>query len=180
MKKLDGHQEFRSGGTYCSTYVGENKAYARINGKRTILVKRTEPDLVFVELFDQFGDPFTEDIRGGEITSMAADLLFGDREVFEPESENEWFKHSMKFDSLSTPLAQGLITKKDIEEKASWGTRCPFTAVFGLDHKFKGVSARFDVEDKTPLVLLQAVFIVWPTWEALREDFEGLDIIVRT
>ena len=67
MRKLSGPSEMEKGGVYNLVYKGSNEAYAKINGKRTILVIEANP-FTYVELFDQshkhFGASRYGDLRG--------------------------------------------------------------------------------------------------------------------
>lgn len=179
MKKLASWRDMRVGIVYNRVYIGENTAYGRINGKETFLVLETAP-LQTVELFSQFANAHTDDLRSSTTTFDNPDIAFKEFDVFEPENEGEWFKKSIKFSSLADPLNQGLITRANIELVADWRGRCPFTVTWGDAQKMLGVECGFGVEDQTMHPLLQTVFIVWPNWVELRADFKKLGIEVRT
>lgn len=181
MKKIESSSHFCVGGIYNIVYIGDNTAYAAINGRRTIRVTATDPKIKFVTLFDQFGNPLIEDIRSQEIT--AGTESFKEDEIFEPEDESEWFKKSARFSSLQEALKQELVTKEGIQRIANWCGTSPFIAhLTGLGHSLAGVTCSFYESDgrapKQPL--LQCVYIVWKNWKDLKTDFELLGIKPRT
>ncbi len=179
MKKLQSWEGLKSGEIYNRVYIGNNDAYGRINGKETFLVLQTEAPLQATVLFDQFGDPHTNDIRSNVITFTHPDFAFKEFELFKPESEEEWFKKSVKVTSLNDALKFN-ITMEDIKRTAEWRHRSPFMPTFDAEWKMKGVQCSFRVEDRTANPLLQTVFIVWPNWETMKADFKGLGLVART
>jgi hypothetical protein len=180
MKKITNYTKLKKGRVYNRVYVGDNKAYAKINGKETFLVLRTEPHLEVVVLFDQFGSPLADDLRGGVITFGAPEIAFKNFELFEPSNKSEWFKKSTKVKSLGAALKRKLITLKAIKVTADWRGQCPFMPTFGRDNKLKGVQCSFRVEGKMKDPFLQTVFIVWKNWERLIADFKKYGIKVQT
>jgi hypothetical protein len=175
-------KNLKVGDVFNRIYVGDNKAYAKINGKGTLRVIETRPEFQAVELFAQFGSPTTEELQSRTITFSNPDLAFKDSELFVPSNESEWFKKSVKVHSLKKALRLG-VTLSDIRKYASWSGYCPFVAHMNgaPDYGLRCVSCQFDVEgrDKTQ-PLLQTVFVVWRTWNSLIADFKRLKIKVRT
>ncbi len=178
MKKLCSPTELRTGHVYNCVYVGDNDAYARINGKETFLVINIKP-LETVELFDQFGDPYTDDIRSTLTTHGSITGAFKECEIFQPSNESEWFRKSVRVNSLADALKQGGITIADIKRKADWRGQSPFVTTIDCNQKLKGIHCSFCVEDKTDRPLLQTVFVVWQTWVELADDFKKQGIKVR-
>ncbi|MES2087807.1 MAG: hypothetical protein V4467_02310 [Patescibacteria group bacterium] len=178
MKKLKDYSKLVKGRVYNMVYVGENKAFGRIDGKETFRVLETRPELKTVTLFDMFGDPHTPDLSAGPVTYGSPAVSFKDFELFEPTNETEWYKKSAKFTSLGAAFEQGLITQDDIEDMGKPRNRCPFMPSFGHDNKMLGVECGFSVEDKTKYPLLQTVFVVWPNWETLYADFKKFGVVV--
>ena len=179
MKKLNSYTEFQSGRVYNRVYTGPNMAYAHINGKETFLVLETTP-LQTVELFGQFGDPHTDDIRGETVTYDVPEIAFKEFELFQPADASEWLKKSVKVTSLGAAVEQELITREDITQMGEHGSTSPFMPTFGRDMKLKGIQCHFQVEDRTKHPLLQAVFVVWQDWETLKADFKKFGVTVRT
>lgn len=176
MKKLDSWREMVVGAIYNSVYVGDNKAYAKVNGKQTIVILGKDP-LRFQELFDQHGDPFTIDMRDSVITSELPDKLFEHCEIYEPANETEWFKKAVRFDSITTAVQLGLVTMewlKHLQLRSNY-----FVPHFGAQGKMQGVVGEFCVEDKTQVPFLQTVVIVWKNWSDLFADFERIGIDVE-
>lgn len=175
MQKLSGFGEMRLGGIYNLVYVGPNAAYARINGKRTILVTALEPELQYVELFDQFGNPLKEDIRSETTTVGSPELGFAETEISEPADQSEWFKHALKVSSLEEALAHG-VTREDI----AWYQGRNGRIVPTIGERLLGVQVNFGVEDRLPnRPLLQSVYVVWKDWEAVYADFARYGVDVR-
>ena len=184
MNKIEKHSELKAGRVYNRVYVGDNEAYARINGKITFLVLKTSPVLKVVELFDQFGDPLQNDLRSGVITISDQSAAFKDFDLYEPSGEAEWFKKSMIAPSLHEAIRGGLIKLVDAKRYADWQGTCPFVAHCGggPNYGLEAVTTHFCMEDQIDgQPLLQSVFIVWKTWDALRADFKVAGISrVRT
>ncbi len=180
MRKLGSYKELVVGGIYNRVYTGNNAAYAKINGKETFLVLETKPKLLTVVLFDQFGDPLTDDIRSSKDTFDNPEIAFREFELFEPAGENEWLKKAVKLTSLQSGLDRDLITIGDIKHMAGRTGHSPFIPSFDLKSKLTSVRCNFQVEDKTAYPLLQTVFVVWPNWEELIAEFQKLGIKVRT
>lgn len=160
------------GGIYNLVYVGENHAYGRINGKRTIRVLEITPKLQYVNLFDQFGKALSDDLAYGPITVENQDIAFKDDEIYEPADESEWLKHALKVGSLTEALKHG-VTEADIAEYRGLVPIIGRTDVLG-------VRASFQVEDRlADRPLLQCVFIVWKNWEATYADFDAHGVNIR-
>lgn len=179
MIKLKNWKDLKREGIYNRIYIGPNEDYSRINGKETFMIVETEPKLQVAVLFDQFGDPHTENIESNVITFHSPEIAFREFELFEPANEGEWFKKSVKVTSLRDTL-QFNVTMADIERVAKWQCRSPFMPTFDVEWKMKGVQCSFRVEDKTTNPFLQTVFIVWPSWKAMAADFEGFGFTART
>ena len=176
MRKLQGWKEMVKDGIYNTVYVGDNETYAKINGRQTIVVLGLKP-FRFQELFYQFGNPFTDDLRGEVVTSELPEECFKDREIFVPEKDTQWFKKSMRVKSIAAAIQQKLLTKTYLKGlRLNNGYFCPH---FDAKSKLKGVVGDFSVEGKTAQPLLQAVFIVWKTWEDLFRDFKAIGITVK-
>ena len=179
MRQLSSAAEMKVDGIYNLVYAGDNKAYAKINGKRTIRVmSRGRSRLEYVQVFDQFGDPAQDDIPATPTAVKDTSTAFKDYKIFEPENEGEWFKHSLKFSSLGEAIEQGVLTIRDIKEYPVHSSHCPFVADIGK-RGLRGVSADFEVEDKTSQPLLQRVYIRWGTWEDLFRDFDRYGVNAR-
>ena len=178
MKKLDSYKDLRKGRVYNRVYVGDNKAYARINGKETFRVLETSPMLHVSILFDQFGDPLQQDLGGRNGPTFTDPVAaFRDFEIFEPKDESEWFKKSVRVASLAEAIALGLdpaeIRGKRLKTDG-------FTPRWSADSKtLAAVYGRFSVEDKTPQPYLQTIFVVWESWEQLKADYAAYDTIVK-
>jgi hypothetical protein len=171
--------EWKKDGIYNLVYVGANQAYAEINGRRTVLVVATKPQLQYVQLYDRFGSPTEDDVRSGVCTVGDPSLVFKGDEISEPANENEWFKHSMRVTSLADAIERGGITRKDILSYSGRSSRCPFVAVSGVDGKFLGLYTDFRVEGKTSQPDLQAVYVWWNTWEEMYADFKTYGVDAR-
>ena len=176
MKKLTGPAQLRKGRIYNRVYVGNNQAYAKINGKETFLVLQTKPNLQVVELFDQFGSPYEKNIPSSVITYEMPEVAFKDFEIFEPTKESEWFKKSVVVKSLVTALKRKYVTLGGLKKLADWHGMCPFVASMGRNMKLVGVHCHFCVEGKTKDLLLQTVFVVWKDWSRMQADFKKVGI----
>ncbi|MFA7194042.1 MAG: hypothetical protein WC087_03950 [Candidatus Paceibacterota bacterium] len=169
------------GGIYNLVYVGDNTAYAKINGKRTIQVVSIDPELQYVQLYDPFGCPKTSELRSSTITITNKSVAFSksNDQIYVPSGEEEWFKHSQRVTSLGEGMDLKILTMDKIQRHPIQSNRSPFCAHlagapnFGLD----GISTAFNVEDETTYPYLQRVFVWWKTWEDMYSDFEkyGLD-----
>lgn len=169
MKKLNSYTELQVGGIYNRVYIGPKEAFKPINGKETFLVMQTTPVLKLVTLFDPHGRIFTDDLSGNPWTMTHPELGFGDYEIYEPKDESEWFKKSVRVNSLSEGLQQNLLTLAGIKERS----RGYFNTMFGLKvlGYENGYYCSFSVEGKTEHPLLQYVYVTWKTREDLRADF---------
>lgn len=169
MKKLINYTWLDKGKIYNRVYVGSNDAYARINGKETFLVLKTEPVLAVQVLYDQFGSPYSEDLRGGVVTFTSPKIAFKEFELFEPENESEWFKKSTRVNCLQEAIDRKLIPESLVAHKRiNSNGFVPTTSGAGMI----GVHWHISVEDKTDQPLLQTVYVVWKNWEELRADFQ--------
>jgi hypothetical protein len=178
MERLASVAEMEVGGIYNLVYVGENKAYARVNGKRTILVIATEPEFQYVQLYQQFASPTTDDLRSSLVTCEDAPLAFKNDEIFQPVGEDEWFKHSLRVTSLEEAISQGVLTKEDVFRHPVRSRNSPFVGVSDSDGRFVGLYTDFGVQDKTVQPYLQTVYVWWDTWEDMRADFKKYGVIV--
>lgn len=176
MRKLLNAGAMKKDGIYNLVYVGNNDAYGKINGKRTILVTATTPKLEYVELHSQFVDSITDDLRSATTTVGDPLIAFKEDEIFEPENESQWYKHSAKITKLSDGIDQGILTREDILGHPVRSSHSPFVAVSGANGKFQGLYTRFGVEGQTNLPYLQAVYAWWDTWENMYADFKQFGV----
>ena len=174
MRKLDSSSDMEEGKIYNLVYVGDNAAYAKINGKRTVLVLVTAPELQYVELYDSFGCVTTEDLRSGTITVGCPAVAFEETEIYEPVDETEWFKHSMKVTSLTEAIERGVLTHDDIAIYRN--RRFNDVAVSGAHGKLLGRYLSFHVEGKTTQPYLQWVYVWWNSWEQMQVDFKRYNV----
>lgn len=166
------YSQLQPGKVYNRVYIGDNDAYARINGKITFRVIQTEPIMKAADLFCQFGHPLDAHLAGHEWTSRNLERAFQDYQIYEPQSEDEWFKKSARLSSVQEAVRLGYVDVEALKGWADWRGTCPFETYSG-----KTVSLSLSVQDKVPdQPLLQTVFIVWETWEKLRKDFQALGI----
>jgi hypothetical protein len=172
MKTLIPPNQMEVGKVYNLVYVGDNEAYAKINGKRTILVTATTPELRYVQLYDQFGFPRFDDVRGNPTHVSNLELAFKEDEISEPADESEWFKHSIKVSSLGEALEQELITLDDIKNLPVRSNRNPFVGCAGEKGAYIGTYTSFHVEGRTKHPYLQNVYVWWNSWDEMVEDFE--------
>lgn len=168
MRKLNSVAELQVDRVYNMVYTGNNDAYAKFNGKQTFIVTATEPQLKTVTLYDQFGSLHSDEIRGGEITYGDNLSVFKEYDIFEPESEAEWFKKSVKVTSLDEALERRLITAGDITKRV-WRTSTFVT--MSENGSFFGLYTSFMVEGKTDRQYLQVVNVFWKSWNEMRGDF---------
>lgn len=168
-------QDLKVGEVYNLIYAGPNHNYGWNNGRRTIcVVSRTGDDEVcYVQLHGQFGYATKPDLAGGVCTAKI-NWAFKDDVIVKPESEDGWYRHSVRVNSLDEALKQG-VTPADLE---------PFSrGRSGLVSHYSGtctnMSARFDVEGRTRQPYLQAVYVLWSSWEAMVADFESHGVTVH-
>lgn len=176
MKTLIRPEEMQLNKVYNLVYVGDNEAYAKINGKRTIRVTATEPNLQYVELYDNFGSPTFDDLPGSTTYVGNPSEAFKEDEITEPADETEWFKKSVKFSSLVEAVEAGVLTPDDIKSLRVRSSSSPFVSVSNRAGKFIGLYTGFNVEGKTTQPYLQQVYIWWNTWEDMYADFEAYGV----
>jgi hypothetical protein len=180
VKKLSSPAEMQAGKVYNLIDIGPNKAYARINGKRTILILETTPKLKYVQLYDAHCIVASDHLRGHPCTIDDLARAFEEDEIFEPASQDEWFKHSAKVRTLADGIAQGLLTREQIQ-KEPVRSRLTLIDASGAGGKRLGIYTFFSVEDQTNQPLLQYVYVWWDSEEEMRKDFEEYGVtIVRT
>lgn len=182
MTKLLKPTDLRLGKVYNLEYVGDNEAYARVNGKRTILILEVRPEFKYVKLYSAYGDPLCEDIRDDSPTTVCElASSFKEDQITEPAGEDDWFKHSMRFTSLYDALHAGVLTEQRIKSHPV-GRRSARNAILcPADSKgCLGAYTRFCFEDKPhpQYPQLQSVFIVWKTWSAAAADFKCHGVVV--
>lgn len=176
MKKLDSFTQLVIGGIYNRVYTGPSEAYRRINGKETFQVVQTDPVLGIETLYDQFGSAHTEELRLRQITIPCPEKAFEEFELYECEDSSEWFRKSVRVSSLDEALQNGLPIS-EIQGKNFRNTN--FVAMWGHGQKFFGLTLSFNVEDKTSQPLLQAIVILWKTWDEMYADFEKHGVSVE-
>lgn len=76
MKRIASWRDLKPGLVFNRVYNGKNRAFARINGKQTLVVLKATPTLEAVELFDEFGSPRTPDLRSDVITFTDPERAF--------------------------------------------------------------------------------------------------------
>ena len=162
MKKINGHKQFMVGKVYNIIYIGNNKAYAKINGKRTIIIMATSPILQYQVLFDQFGSVFSDELRSGTITSRAPERAFAECELYEVDDKNEWFIKSQLM-TTQEALDENLITLDDIKKGPKSRSVVSIPGGFYITYSVEGRSA------KNPY--LQCVFVKWGSYEEMETDF---------
>lgn len=178
MRLLGTASEMEAGKVYNLVYAGDNAAYARINGRRTVLVTATKPALAYVELYAQFVSPTTDDLRSDPITVEAPAIAFAETEIWEVDDESQWLRKSMRVGSLGEAVERGVLTIEDI---AYYQDRRPRdVAVSNLEGRHVGRYLGFNVEDKTAQPLLQCVYVWWNTWDAMRDDFRRHGVEIRS
>ncbi len=179
MKKLQSWKDLKKGGVYNQVYVGDNEAYAKVNGKQTFIVIETTPALKTETLFDEFGSVYSDELRSPTATyPKDPELAFKDVELFEPKDKSEWFIKSVKITSLAAALKANLIKMEDIKDsrmRSSW-----FTPFFGPKRELLGVYHSFSIEGTLENPLLQSVFVIWKTWDALYADFAQYGVDVKS
>lgn len=182
MKKLQ-VRDMKVGGIYNVVYVGQNHEYGRINGKYTIRVVETIPKFKFYQIFYQFGWIDSDELRSPMHTAEDVERCFRDEEIYEPENESQWFKHSLKFKGLAEALKRGVLTLDAIRDcpvnSRVNSSGSPFVSVASPDCKSSWLYASFNVEDKTAEPLLQRVYIRWDTWEKMRADFRQYGVHMK-
>ena len=170
------YSQMQKGKVYNLVYVGENEAYAKINGKRTIRVVNVSP-IQYVELFDQFGDPLRDNIPSAVTTIRAPDHVFKNDQISEPADESEWFKHSMKVLSLDEAMENG-VSLAQIRACGSGSLRD--VPVFDRDMVLLGRYVQFNVEGQTNRPMLQTIFVCWSNYEIMRADFQRHGVTIRS
>ncbi len=178
MKQLGSAKEMQQGKVYNLVYTGSNEAYGKVNGKRTIRVTQTEPTFQYIQLYDQFGHACFDDLHSGEVTVSDLSLTFNEDEIFEPEGEEEWFKHSAKFTSLGAAVQQGLLTIEQIEQFPVKLNRNSFVAHMNQQSKLQGVFTSFNAKSATN-PMLQRIYIWWSSWEEVYADFRQYGVDAR-
>lgn len=171
MKKVNSYKDFRKGKIYNRVYVGENQAYAKINGKETFIVLKIRPSLQVQILFDRFGSVNTDDLRSGIVTFDCPEKAFAEFEFFEPENRDEWFIKSAKLGSLAEAIKAGFIKREQIENLKMNAKELVFF------HNI-GVYRQFSVNGVPENPYLQNVYVLWKTFEAARKDFADYGTIV--
>lgn len=163
MRKLASYKEFEKGKIYNRVYVGENKAYANINGKQTFIVVDLEPELVVQTLFAQFGSVQSDRLTSNEITFGSPEITFNGYELYEVENEKEWFKKSQIM-TLDEAVSAGFITPDDIRRRAKH-----FIAIW-LDPG-NGYYNSYPVGGKSKTnPYLQMVYFKWNSIEEMESD----------
>lgn len=172
MRKLDSPSQMRKGHVYNLVYVGPNNDYGKINGKRTILIVKVRP-FQYVILHDEFGDPFTRRVESHVISVGDPQYVFRGDEIYEPENQNQWFKHALRFTSIGAAIKRGVLTKKMVKtHPAKSNPGCIVSVWGGKDRHLLGVYGSFRVEGKFKKhPYLQSVFIWWRNRERMIADF---------
>jgi hypothetical protein len=178
MRRLVSSDEIEEGKIYNFVYVGATVLYAKNNGKRTVLVVATAPELQYVQLYDPFGYPSTEDLRRGVITVGCPEAVFKETEIYEPDDETQWFKHSMKVASLTEAIERGILTREDVA--VYHNKRVRVVAVSNAQGQHIGRYTCFGVEDKTTQPYLQYVYVWWNTWDQMNTDFKRYGVDIRS
>jgi len=162
LKKLSSHKQFAVGKVYNRVYVGDNDAYAKINGKETFIVIATSPELQTQTLFDQFGSAFSDELRGGVVTFGSPEVAFADFEIYEVEDKSEWFIKS-RYMTCKEALESGLLFPSEIRSKPSshWSGSKTFQV------------CTYNVEDRcSDNPFLQCIVVKWESYAAMKSDFE--------
>ena len=163
MKKLESYKDFKKGEIYNRIYVGDNTAYAGVEGKETFQVLEIEPVLKVEILFGRSGSIFTNDLRGPIIEFINPQYAFREFELFEPIDKNEWFIKSVKVASIADALNAGYITHKETDNReilARFFITCLDTGVY-LKFYSKGIPTN---------PYLQTVMVLWKTWDNARTE----------
>jgi len=168
LKKIASYQELESGKIYNRIYVGDNEAYAKINGKETFVVIATSPELVTRVLFDQFGSPFSEELTSNETIFGNPGRAFADFELYEAENRSDWFIKS-QYMKLDQAIKENLVT---IDEVRQGIVSSPPQSL-----ERKSFYCRYPVEGRSKNnPYLQAVLIKWDSREEMKKDFAEFGI----
>ena len=170
MRRISSYMEFEVGKVYNRVYVGENEAYAKVNGKITFIVTEVDPILTVDELFGQFGNPLTDDIRRSGIFFKCPKIALADFELSEPTNKSEWFIKSEKKGSVDEIIRAGIPRDLLCNTRIASGR---FVPCFGRGSEMRGVYRHFSLEGRVDNPYLQSVFGVWRNWEELHRDFRN-------
>ena len=164
MKKINGCTQFVVGRIYNSIYIGSNDAYAKINGRQTIIiVTAMSSKLQYQVLFDQFGSVFSDELRSGVITSSAPERAFAECELYEIDNKSEWFVKS-QFMTLQEALNENLITLDEIKKSPKSGRVVSISPDgFYTSYSVEGKS------EKNPY--LQRLYVKWSSYKEMEDDF---------
>lgn len=161
------YRDMQAGRVYNIIYVGPNTAYARNNGKQTLLCLNLGP-LQTIQLYDPFGSPWAPQLPGCTVTYARPDLAFAEYTIEAEPDERRWFKHSKAVYSLGEALENGLTrakmaryTRADRHVISHWGNG-------GV---CRGLVISFEVEGNTPDPHLQWLHCCWKSWEEFNLDF---------
>jgi len=162
MIKVNSYKDFLVGKVYNSVYVGENEAYARVNGKETFVVIAIKPSLQIKTLFDRNGNVCTDDLCGNTVTFICPGKALKECEFFETENESEWFKKSVKVKSLAEAIKIGAKLDEFENQSMEWKSFVSFG---------NALYYYFSIEGTSENPYLQTIFVFWETHEAASQDF---------
>lgn len=172
------HGDFKLGRVYNRRYVGDNKAYAKINGNETFRVVNLEP-LQTEQLFDAFGSTFTPELLGGTVTYHNPVAAFNDFELSEPASVDDWYIHAQIFWGLDAALDAGQLTlahlaeRKHVKSVSCWDNRTePSTTHFYVCFYFgDGIPGCANP-------YLQSIFVAWDNHTVMQQDLARFGVEV--
>lgn len=167
LLKIVQKKDLEIGKTYNAIYQGDNHAYGKVNGKRTIRVVDLSP-IKYKELYYQYGSMFEEELSGGIVT--CGSRSFENDELTEAPDKKDWFIKIAKM-TLTEAVSKDFVTIETLKrifmnQSARYIRKSPITC-----HNNLGPGYTFTIENPDPNnPYLQSIAVLWENSEKMKEE----------
>jgi hypothetical protein len=175
MRKIAHWKDLQVGKVYNMIYVGSHR---ELWAHRSITFRVTEVrrfSFYFDVLYARLGSCFTEEMLLQGDSVLLPDKSLKDFELYEVEDESEHFVRALRFNSLGPLIQYGIIAMKALRGKVF--TDDDYMRMASCDHsgiaKFVGYVRSFRAKQTSMHPQLKRVCVVWPTFEAMRDDHQA-------